>query len=275
MEKRCLRREPADHFRTRRVRLQPTADGWDIQPVGEPLSFSELQALRQTGEIKCQGNARIFANLGVSLQLVIHHQGRKALALVQQQDVLKLVSGYVPSCQLDSPLQTAWAELMEEVLPLVEEAERCQGYSIAGIPLADPYGMARKGAVAITKAPLLSGQQDFPLTFSGESAGWPVSFYVHQPSASLQLVFPVAIHLPDNVTLVHVEDQLDHCSGEVLSLFDPDCPVILLELDKSHLPTGEMFTLNNGQWLKWQPGAARLSEFFHGPGAGLFPDSQM
>ncbi|MCL6269910.1 hypothetical protein M3P05_08165 [Sansalvadorimonas sp. 2012CJ34-2] len=267
MKKKCLRREPADHFRTRRVSLEQTVDGWNIQPVGQALTFSELQALRQTGKIERKGNTQIFANLGVSLQLVIKHKDRKALALVQQRDILKLVSGYVPEDQLDNPLQTAWAELMEEVLSVSDKG--LFGFSVAEEVLPDPYQLQRQNWLPVLKAPFIGSLSEENLTFSGRSTEWPVNFYIHHETASLQLVFPVTIEVPDDVTLIHAEDEISESGQEVLSIFDPECPAILMELDQHSMPTGKLFTLNSGEWTLWKPGQAKLSEYFSGPGKQL------
>ncbi len=270
MERNCLRREPADSFQTRRVILGQTDNGCGISPFGDLISFDQLQAFRQAGVIGNHKGSQVFANLGVSLQLIIHHQDRKALALVPQGNILKLVSGYVPDSQLATPLETAWAELMEEVLPW--DNNSCHGYSWRGQAIDDPYsssGMMRLKSLEVREAPFLGGQRPVNLLCSGRPLGWPVSFYIHQQTASLQLVFPMAVTLPDSISLIHVEDRLDNSSQQVLSIIEPDSPVILMELGENYLPTGELFTLKHGQWVLWTQGEDRFSEFFTGPGKKL------
>ena len=223
MERNCLRREPADSFQTRRVILDQTNDGWGISPFGDLISFDQLQAFRQAGVIEDNEGSQVFANLGVSLQLIIHHQDRKALALVPQGNILKLVSGYVPDNQLATPLETAWAELMEEVLPW--DNNGCHGYSWRGQAIDDPYGgspcgLVRLKPLEVREAPLLGGQRPVNLLCFGRSLGWPVSFYIHQQTASLQLVFPMAVTLPDSISLIHVEDRLDNSSQQILSIIE-------------------------------------------------------
>ena len=84
---------------------------------------------------------QVFANLGVSLQLIVRCGKRRALVVVEQHGVLKLVSGYVPEDNLSRPLTTAWAELMEEVLPFA--GERCYRFAAGGDVLPDSYDLER------------------------------------------------------------------------------------------------------------------------------------
>ncbi|MTI15078.1 hypothetical protein [Sansalvadorimonas verongulae] len=254
----CLRREPADHFRTRQVSL--SAEG-ELCAYGAPLSFDDVQALRQKGRIEEKDGKRVFANLGVSLQLIVSCASRRALVLVEQRGVLKLVSGYVPQEHLDNPLTTAWAELMEEVLPFV--GGQCHGFSVAGCPLPDPYSLER--------LPSLSVRQGHPLFESGlciRSTRWPVKGYIHEPTASLQLVYPVEVALPEHVTLLHVEDTFDTTTDELLSILQDDSYVVLMALDENNQTTDELFTLQNGEWLPFDRGDLQFSEFFIGLSQG-------
>ncbi|WP_281646906.1 hypothetical protein [Parendozoicomonas sp. Alg238-R29] len=260
----CLRREPADHFRTCRVSLGVDSD---ICPYGGLLTFAEVQALRKVGVIQEQGGKRIFANLGVSLQLTVRHGSRRALVLVEQNGFLKLVSGYVPAEHLDNPLITAWAELMEEVLPFSDG--QCYGYSSEGQPLADPYELNRQSFLPVTQSSFLFEDSGENFSFKGKSLSWPVTGYIHSSTASFQLVFPVEVVLPQKVTLLHVEDSFDGVVGELLSILDENSYVVLMALDKNNLPTGELFTLGDGHWKPFSKDKLQLSEFFRGLGQRL------
>ena len=273
-----LRREPAGEFKTRQVLLSASGD---IRSVGEPLSFPEMSALRNRGQIQVldsgdsrnnAGHGQLFANLGVSLQLIIHHGDRKALALVEQKhetegSVLKLVSGYVPESQLHNPLKAAWAELMEEVLP--QTVEGCLGFCHHNTPLDDPYQLAREGYLEIRETSFLGEARPGQLRCDGVVPDWPCSYYIHQPTASLQLVFPVAVTLPDNISLIHVEDRLDKDTSEVVSFYDPHYRVILMELNGAGQSTGELFTLEQGIWKPFYTTGSRLSEYFDAAGKGI------
>ena len=253
-----LRRESAAHFRTRQVLLNPEGD---ITPYGPALSFAEMQTLRQRGEIKTIAGGQLFANLGISLQLIVHHKGRKALVLVQQGDVLKLVSGYVPVEHLDNPLKTAWAELMEEVLP-IDGDNRLYGFAVNGEPLDDPYLLQREGLLDVKPADFLVGLESEMLSFNKAESFWPVTSYQHGETASLQLVYPVSVTLPDTITLHHADDMFDPDSDELISRFDPSCCCLLMELTSYSQPTGKVFTLEQGEWLLVDVGKHPLSEFF-------------
>ncbi len=252
-----LRREPADHFTTRQVCL--SKDG-NISATGKALSFAEVQQLRSAGEIQQTDAGQVFANLGVSLELVIQHQGRRALALVEQAGVLKLVSGYVPDTQLASPLTTAWAELMEEVLPFTERG--CYGYSLPEQPLNDPYQMNRCGTLPISTSKFIGNLKPRNLSCDQQPLGWPVSSYIHQQTASLQLVFPVTVTLPDDVTLLHVEDSFQPDTNELVSELHPQAFVVLMELDAHNKPTGELATLQKGSWHSFTSENLTFSEYF-------------
>ncbi|CAM3787353.1 hypothetical protein [Parendozoicomonas haliclonae] len=252
-----LRREAADHFQTRQVVLTPSGE---IKPFGDPLSFLEMQTLRKQGSIQQVSEGQLFANLGVSLQLVVEHKGRKALVLVQQGSTLKLVSGYVPEENLHQPLQTAWAELMEEVLPIAQDG-LIYGFVREGKLLPDPYCLERESTLAICPSAFLP----WVTLRSFQSESWPAGYYVHEPTASLQLVYPITVELPDMINLRHAEDIFEHSTsgqGELVSRYDPNCFCVLMELDSQSSPTGHFYQLVEGEWEQKDVSALTLSEFF-------------
>ncbi len=261
-----LRSENPDHFRTRQVVLNEQGV---IRPYGPALDFPTMQTLRQRGVIDTLPEGRLFANLGVSLQLIIHHRGRRALVLVPQNGVLKLVSGYVPEDHLADPLRTAWAEMMEEVLPVTEAGE-LYGFALTfeqqSVPLLDPYELSRSADLTLSPTPLLPRVQGVNHSFSEASYGaeesWPLTSYQDESVACLQLVFPIAVELPDRINLFHVDDVLDSGSHQLLSTFDPDSRCVLMALDQHNQATGGFFTLLNGAWQPFDASAYQLSEAF-------------
>ena len=254
--KQLLRSEPADRFRTQRVLLDNQGG---ISPFGALLTFAQMQAFRLQGQIFNVSGGRLFANLGVSLQLIVHHKQRRALVLVPQGDRLKLISGYVPTEHLGDPLQTVWAELMEEVLPMTTNG-KLYGFANGDMELKDPYALRRCGSLFVRPAPFLL-QHALVHTFA-QTCKWPVSSYQDLQHACLQLVFPAEVTLPDAVTLYHVEDVLDSATNRLLSEFEPHNRCVLMVLDESDRLKYEFFTINDGEWIPFDAQGFVLSEFF-------------
>ena len=255
--KQLLRSEPADRFRTQRVLLDNQGG---ISPFGGLLTFTQMQAFRQQGQIFNVSGGRLFANLGVSLQLIVHHKRRRALVLVPQGDRLKLISGYVPKEHLGDPLQTVWAELMEEVLPMTTNG-KLYGFAIGDMELKDPYALQRYGSLFVRHAPFLLPRSSLAHTFR-QTCKWPVTSYQDRRHACLQLVFPVEVTLPDAVTLYHVEDVLDSATNRLLSEFEPHNRCVLMVLDENSGLKHEFFTINDGEWIPFDTQGFELSEFF-------------
>ena len=260
--KQLLRSEPADRFRTQRVLLDNQGG---ISPFGALLTFAQMQAFRLQGQIFNVSGGRLFANLGVSLQLIVHHKQRRALVLAPQGDRLKLISGYVPTEHLGDPLQTVWAELMEEVLPMTPNG-KLYGFANGDTPLKDPYALKRCGSLFVRPAPFLSQQSvlqqgGLAHTFP-QTCQWPVTSYQDRQHACLQLVFPAEVSLPDAVTLYHVEDVLDSATNRLLSEFEPHNRCVLMVLDENSRLSHEFFTINDGEWIPFDAQGFVLSEFF-------------
>ena len=93
--------------------------------------------------------------------------------------------------------------------------------------------------------------------------------YIHEPTASLQLVYPIEVTLPEGITLRHVEDSFEASTDELLSVLHDDSYVILMELDSQNTATGSLFTLQGGIWKPFSCKSLELSEFFHGPALRL------
>src|SRR5690606_37874083 len=91
--------------------------------LGLPLNFSQTLARRKPIAVdNCERFELELANLGVSVRLTLNWQGRDYWVLVRQHredrgdDVLKLISGYVPAHEINLPLLTAIQEVAEECL---------------------------------------------------------------------------------------------------------------------------------------------------------------
>ena len=122
MPRMLIRKNPSD-FKTLPLYVEATPEGLSYQSIGMPLNFA--QTLQKRRPVTVADNERFsleLANLGVSVRLTLHWQGRDYWVLVRQrrQDrgdvVLKLISGYVPAHEVNLPLHTAIQEIAEECL---------------------------------------------------------------------------------------------------------------------------------------------------------------
>ncbi|MNN36136.1 hypothetical protein D3C81_1500180 [compost metagenome] len=87
--------------------------------------------------------------------------------------------------------------------------------------------------------------------------------YVHLPTASLQLVYDMSLELPKDardVSLYHVDERLER--GPLVARLDRRRPdLYLLPLDHGH-PSGELYTLNQGELCKAATRGVWLAESF-------------
>lgn len=247
-----LARKDPGSFKT--LALHVEADGHQLhyQGIGLPLNFAQMQARRRPVQI---GNSQHFsvelANLGVSVRLTLHLDGRDYWVVVRQQRadrgdcVLKLISGYVPAHELNLPLLTALHEVAEECLVQSEAGWLCGRFAQTWLPT--PYADTLDyhdeqhfslQAQAGSTHPVLRGQM--PLLER------PFA-YVHLPTASLQLVYNMRLELPSlarELSLFHADERLvgDHLVAEL----KPDEPdLYLIPLHRGH-PTSELYTLQQG-----------------------------
>src|SRR5690606_18513894 len=110
-------------FKTQAIHIQASPEVLRYTPVGNPLSFEQMLELRRPVQVDDPDSFELTAaNLGVSADITFRWQQRDFRLLVRQQrpdrgdDVLKLLSGYVPAHELRLPLLTLMTELAEELL---------------------------------------------------------------------------------------------------------------------------------------------------------------
>jgi len=265
---RTLARKDPTAFKTLPLLVEANPDSLVYQGLGLPLNFSQVLERRRPVEVAdAQRFTAELANLGVSVRLTLNWQGRDYWVLVRQQradrgdTVLKLISGYVPSHELNLPLLTAIQEVAEECL--VETADGWLGGRFGDTWLPTPY----QGALRYREA------SHFSLTpLSG--AARPVQAgalrllerpqaYVHLPTASLQLVYDLRMELPKDVrdvSLFHVDERLE--SGPLVARLDRRRPdLYLLPLEHGQ-PTDALFTLRKGELVKAATRGIWLSESF-------------
>ncbi|HDY98796.1 MAG TPA: metal ABC transporter ATPase [Pseudomonas sabulinigri] len=257
-------------FKTQAIQVQASSEVLRYTPTGNPLSFAEMQQRRQAITIDNPEHLELtVANLGVSVDLNLKWQGREFQLLVRQDrpdrgdNVLKLLSGYVPAHELRVPLLTAMTEIAEELLIETESGWLQGQYQNTWLPT--PYA----GSLALDE------EKVFRLT-SRSGASRPVicrelnllerpRAYVHLPSNSLQLVYKMQLELPESaqrLSLLHTDEFLDEESGELVAQMDYQRPELFLVERVNGAATGHLFTLQKGELIEQDSRDMTLSEAF-------------
>lgn len=255
-------------FKTQAIHVQASPEMLRYTPVGSPLSFSQMQALRQPVTIDDPHSFDItVANLGVSVDLTFELQNRCFKVMVRQQrpdhgdEVLKLISGYVPSHELRVPLLTAMTEIAEELL-LEGPHGWLQGrYQQTWLPTPYATDLPVDPDAAYDLIP------DRGHTRSVCCGNQPLierpRAYIHLPSNSLQLVYSLRLALPerhDKISALHADEVLDSESGELRAHLDYQQPdLYLCEVNGKSRP-GQLYTLKKGVLVTEKPGHLQLSE---------------
>lgn len=265
---RTLARKDPTAFKTLPLLVEATPDSLVYQGLGLPLNFSQVLGRRRPVEVAdTQRFTAELANLGVSVRLTLNWQGRDYWVLVRQQradrgdTVLKLISGYVPSHELNLPLLTAIQEVAEECL--VETADGWLGGRFGDTWLPTPYqGTLRYREASHFSLTPLSGAAR-PVQAGALRLLERPQAYVHLPTASLQLVYDLRMELPKDVrdvSLFHVDERLE--SGPLVARLDRRRPdLYLLPLEHGQ-PTEALFTLRKGELVKAATRGIWLSESF-------------
>jgi hypothetical protein len=245
-----LARHSAAEFVTCPLNVEADADGLRYSASARQLNFVQMQQGRRPIEI---ADAQVFstelANLGVSVQLTLEWQDRDFWVVVRQHQpeqgdqVLKLISGYVPQADLEQPLKTALQEVSEECLIETE-----QGW-LAGIHAQQRLDQPYCTQLDYCREHYFELQADMPAaTRKGLKLVLQPLAYVHTATASLQLVYRMRLSLPRETrqpSLYHVDEQL--AGKELLTCLDRRRQdIFLLGLERGK-PTGELLTLRRGQ----------------------------
>jgi len=257
-------------FKTQAIQVQASAEVLRYTPIGNPLSFAEMQARRQPVTLEDPNCFELtVANLGVSVDLRLQWRSREFQLLVRQDrpdhgdNVLKLLSGYVPAHELRVPLLTAMTEIAEELLVETETGWLQGRYQNTWLPT--PYADSLA----------LDEEQVFNLT-SRSGNNRPVicrelnllerpRAYVHLPSNSLQLVYQMQLDIPESaqrLSLLHTDEFLDEESGELVTQMDYQRPELFLAERINGAATGHLFTLQQGELIEQDTQAMTLSEAF-------------
>ena len=263
-----IRKNPSD-FKTLPLFVEATPEGLSYQSIGMPLNFAQTLSKRRLVSVAdTERFALELANLGVSVRLTLHWQGRDYWVLVRQrrQDrgdvVLKLISGYVPAHEVNLPLHTAIQEIAEECLLETPEGWLSGRFNETWLPAPYASALHYREALPFRLTPLSGAARPVVRCGSQPLLERPRA-YVHLPTASLQLVYDLRLDVPKDaksLSLFHVEERLE---GDLLvARLDRKRPDLYLIPLVDGQPCAELYTLSKDQL---QPASTRgvcLAESF-------------
>ena len=256
-------------FKTQAIHVQAGPEVLCYTPVGNPLSFEQMLQLRQPVQVEDPEQFELtLANLGVSADITFHWQQRDFRLLVRQQrpdrgdEVLKLLSGYVPAHELRLPLLTLMTELAEELLLETEQGWLPGRYQDTWLPTpyADTLPTDRNRWYSLSPH---QGAARAVLCRELNLLERPRA-YVHLPTNSLQLVYHMHLNVPrcGDLSALHADESLDAQSGQLQAQLDRQRPdLYLAELVDGQF-NGRLFTLVKGQLVEQMPAQVLLSETF-------------
>lgn len=262
-----VRKSPAA-FKTLPLYVEASHDKLSYQSLGRPLNFNEVIERRRPVEVP---NADCFAaelaNLGVSVRLTLSWQGREYWVVVRQQradrgdEVLKLISGYIPAHELNLPLLTAVQEIAEEFLLETPEGLLAGRFGETWLPTPYQASLRYREAVHFTLASQ-SGAARSVQCGSMVLMERPRA-YVHLPTASLQLVYDMRMELSKEVrqlSLYHVDECLE--DGQLVARLDRSKPDLYLIPLEEGQPQKQLLQLRNGELSAVSTQGLWLSESF-------------
>ena len=267
MPRTLIRKDPGS-FKTLQLFVEASSEGLSYQGIGMPLNFTQMLERRQPVTVSdCEHFALELANLGVSVRLTLHWQGRDYWVLVRQRRadrgdvVLKLISGYVPTHELNLPLLTAIQEVAEECLLHSPQGWLSGRFGDTWLPTPYTATLNYRDDATFQLSPLSGAAR--PVQAGKLPLLERPRAYVHLPTASLQLVYDLDLQLPnklEQLSLLHVDERLEQ--GQLVARLDWKRPdLYLIPLEQGH-PTAELLTLSQGQL---QPASTRglwLAESF-------------
>ncbi|WP_461535899.1 hypothetical protein [Spongorhabdus nitratireducens] len=263
-----LKNESPDDYRTRPVRVRFDGESYCVEPFGDAYDFSTMRSRRQplnASALPAPGEPfeLELANLGVSTWLRLEIDGKNYLALVfhrrnRGDQVLKLVSGYVPTEYLDDPGKMILQEISEEVL-LQTKKGFCR-FALDDQKLPWPYLDLKPDPVSVLlqpePPPFATCLQWFINNQAANACG-----YIDTRVSSLQLIYSFSAVLPETVLRASsAEDEL--VDGQLLTRFDPDCQLVFAALGKTDDLTGDFYCLADGKLQPVDCSNASLSEAF-------------
>ncbi|WJN58986.1 metal ABC transporter ATPase [Pseudomonas sp. SO81] len=278
---RLLARKAPGHFKTLPLHVEASADALSYRGLGLPLNFAQmLERRRPVQAADSQRFALELANLGVSVRLTLAWQGRDYWLLVRQRrpdrgdEVLKLISGYVPAHELNLPLLTAIQEVAEECLLENDGTWLAGRYADTWLPTPYQGALRYRESDHFRLSPLSGAAR--PVQCGNLMLMERPRAYVHLPTASLQLVYDLRLELPKDCrqpSLFHVDERME--GEELVARLERRRPDIYLLPLQHGKPGAELFTLRKGALLPTSTRGIWLSESFAAQDGWLVRDERI
>lgn len=265
---RILARKNPGTFKTLPLHVEAGPDGLSYRGQGLPLNFAQTLERRRPIHLDDPQRFSIsLANLGVSVRLTLDLHGRDYGVLVRQRrpdrgdTVLKLISGYVPTHELNLPLLTAIQEIAEECLLETRDGWLAGRFGDTWLPTPYQDRLHYRDTDHFRLSPLSGAAR--PVQSGNLVLLERPRAYVHLPTASLQLVYDLRLDLPKSIeglSLYHVDETLEE--GELVARLERRQPdLYLLEL-RDGRPSGGLFNLRRGTLRPVATRGLWLSESF-------------
>ncbi|MDG9925602.1 MULTISPECIES: metal ABC transporter ATPase [unclassified Pseudomonas] len=278
---RLLARKAPGHFKTLPLHVEASADALSYRGLGLPLNFAQM--LERRRPVQLADNQRFaleLANLGISVRLTLAWQGRDYWLLVRQQRpdrgdvVLKLISGYVPTHEMNLPLLTAIQEVAEECLIENDGTWLAGRYADTWLPAPYQGALRYRESDHFRLSPLSGAAR--PVQCGNLMLMERPRAYVHLPTASLQLVYDLRLELPKDCrqpSLFHVDERME--GAELVARLERRRPDIYLLPLQHGKPGAELFTLRKGTLLPTSTRGIWLSESFAAQDGWLVRDERI
>lgn len=267
MPRTLIRKDPST-FKTLQLLVKASPEGLSYQSLGMPLNFAQMLEKRKPVTVTDSQRFTVeLANLGVSVRLTLNWQGRDYWVLVRQRRadrgdvVLKLISGYVPTHELNLPLLTVIQEVAEECL--LETPEGWLGGRFGDTWLPTPYqkSLHYRDTTHFNLSALSGAAR--PVQCGNLKLLERPRAYVHLPTASLQLVYDLRLDLPKEthqLSLLHVDEHLE--DGQLIARLNRARPDLFLIPLNQGRPTAELLTLKQGKLVPASTRGLWLAESF-------------
>ncbi|QLF94235.1 metal ABC transporter ATPase [Pseudomonas sp. ABC1] len=262
-----LRKTPG-HFKTLPLSVEATPEQLVYRGLGQPLAFSEMLERRSAISVDDPHRFSVeLANLGVSVRLTLSWQGQDYWVLVRQKrndrgdEVLKMISGYVPAQEVGLPLLTAIQEVAEECLLETPQGWLAGRFGETWLPAPYESSLDYRETPTFALSSLSGAARQ--LYHGTQALLERPRAYVHLPTASLQLVYDMRLDVPDEarqLSLYHVDECLEE--GQLIARLRRDQPDLYLIPLEHGRPCAELLTLTKGKPKRQDTRDIWLSEGF-------------
>jgi hypothetical protein len=219
------------------------------------------------------GNGCRLANIGVSALITTEYKGNPYLVGVKagkDNPMAKLLSGYVPAEQANSPEKHLMKEISQEFLPTAQDEfiQGALGMELLEKPFEKEF-YSRKYRFNIwfgcdfelppMKRKVIIRDE---LNKTEKSLEENIGFFATRYTNSGQLIFKYKFILPEcgDLSLNHSEDEFNQETKMLDTKFHEE-GILLFELNKENRMTGSIFTLNQGKLKQYNKSPEMIEAF--------------